>query len=79
MDYGPVRGGAAAAAGGRCGTPGLDAARVVPAALHAVGAFVETNTLLSNRLAAIPGVLAYREGRVIDVASGRDITDENVN
>jgi hypothetical protein len=40
--------------------PGVDAARVVPAALHAVGAFVETNTLLVNRLAAIPGVLTYR-------------------
>jgi hypothetical protein len=59
--------------------PGVDAARVVPAALHAVGAFVETNTLLVNRLAAIPGVLAYREGHVIDVASGRDVTEETVN
>ncbi len=59
--------------------PGVDVAHVMPAALHAVGAFVETNTLQSNRLAAIPGVLAYREGHVIDVASGRDVTEENVN
>jgi hypothetical protein len=28
---------------------------------------------------SIPGVLAYREWQVIDVASGRDVTGENVN
>ena len=51
---------------------GLDPARVVPAKLHAIGPFVETNTLLASRLAAIPGVLSYDGGRVIDVASGKE-------
>lgn len=59
--------------------PGLGSARISAARLHAVGAFVETNTLLSNRLAAIPGVLAYDQGRVIDVASGKDVTEQATN
>jgi hypothetical protein len=51
---------------------GLDPALVAPAKLHAVGPFVDTNTLLMNRLAAIPGVLAYDGGRVINVADGKE-------
>jgi hypothetical protein len=51
---------------------GLDPASVSPATFHAVGPFVDTNTLLMNRLAAIPGVLAYDSGRVIDVAEGKE-------
>ncbi|MEA3038117.1 MAG: hypothetical protein QOE79_630 [Sphingomonadales bacterium] len=51
---------------------GLDPAKVAPARLHAVGQFVEPNTVLINRLAAIPGVLAYDKGRVIDVATGTE-------
>jgi len=51
---------------------GIDAAKVMPARLHAVGTFVEPNSLLINRLAPIPGVLAYDAGRVIDVAGGRE-------
>jgi hypothetical protein len=50
----------------------VDAAKVDPVALHAVGPFVDPNVMLINRLAAIPGVLAYREGRVIDVMSGQE-------
>ena len=53
--------------------PGLDAARVTPAPFHAVGPFVETNTLLINRLAPMPGVLAYDEGKVIDVITGAEL------
>jgi hypothetical protein len=51
---------------------GLDSAKVDPAALHAVGPFVDPNVMLINRLAAIPGVLEYREGRVIDVRTGQE-------
>lgn len=50
----------------------IDAAKVDPAVLHAVGPFVDPNVMLINRLAAIPGVLAYRDGRVIDVRSGEE-------
>jgi len=72
MDYGlfavalrPLRSGDVAIAG-------LDPAAISAARLHAVGPFVDTKTLLINRLAAIPGVLAYDAGRVIDVASGKE-------
>jgi hypothetical protein len=51
---------------------GMAGATVMPARLRAVGTFVEPNTLLINRLAPIPGVLAYEAGRVIDVATGRE-------
>lgn len=54
---------------------GLDATKVMAARLNAVGPFLEPNALLINRLAPIPGVLAYRAGRVIDVGSGRELTD----
>lgn len=50
----------------------VDPGKVEPAVLHAVGPFVDPNVILINRLAAIPGVLAYREGRVIDVQSGHE-------
>lgn len=60
---------AGAGAGGAV-PAGLDAARVKPARLHAVGPFVEPDTLLINRLAPIAGVLAYDGGRVIDVRTG---------
>jgi hypothetical protein len=49
--------------------PGIS---VQPARLHAVGPFVEANTMLINRLAPIPGVLAYDRGKVMDVASGSE-------
>jgi hypothetical protein len=39
---------------------------------YAVGPFVDPNVMLINRLAAIPGLLEYREGRVIDVKSGKE-------
>lgn len=50
----------------------VDASKVDAAVFHAVGPFVDPNVLLINRLAAIPEVLAYREGRVIDVRSGEE-------
>lgn len=49
--------------------PGIS---VQPARLHSVGPFVEANTMLINRLAPIPGVLAYDRGKVIDVASSTE-------
>lgn len=49
----------------------LAATDIVPPRLHAVGSFVEPNTYLINRLAPIPGVLAYDAGHVIDVPSGK--------
>jgi hypothetical protein len=51
---------------------GLDPGQVSAARFHAVGPFVEPNTMLINRLAPIPGVLAYDKGRVIDVATGTE-------
>lgn len=51
---------------------GLDPALVSPAKFRAVGPFVDTSTMLMNRLAAIPGVLAYDGGRVMDVATGTE-------
>lgn len=53
--------------------PGIDPTKIVPAELHAVGPFVDTNTVLINRLAAIPGVLGYDQGRVIDLRSGKEV------
>jgi len=51
---------------------GLDPAKTLPARFRAIGPFVDPNTLLISRLAAIPGVLAYDGGRVIDVATGQE-------
>ena len=50
----------------------VDPGKVDPAVFHAVGPFVDPNVMLINRLAAIPGVLAYREGHVIDVKTGQE-------
>lgn len=55
--------------------PGIDRAVTSPARFRPVGAFVEPNVLLVNRLAAIPGVLDYREGRVIDPQTGEDVAN----
>jgi hypothetical protein len=52
--------------------PGVERSMVRLAALHAIGPFVDPNVMHIDRLAAIPGVLAYDEGRVIDVASGKE-------
>ena len=52
--------------------PSLDARAVRRAEFHAVGPFVDPNVMLINRLAAIPGVLEYRDGRVFDVATGQE-------
>jgi hypothetical protein len=43
-----------------------------PAQFRAIGPYIEPNTILANRLAAVPGVLAYDQGRVIDIASGKE-------
>jgi len=50
---------------------------VRPAAYRAVGRFVEPRAAAINRLAPVPGILDYRSGRVIDLATGRDVPDVN--
>ncbi|WP_157218841.1 hypothetical protein [Flavisphingomonas formosensis] len=72
MDYNLFAVGLRPARAGDVLPAGLDLAHVVPAKLHAIGPFVETNTVLVSRLAAIPGVLSYDGGRVIDVVSGKE-------
>lgn len=73
MDYGLFAAGLRPARGGEALPVGLASGVVRPAALHAVGPFVETNVLLANRLAAVPGVLGYDGAKVIDVASGKEL------
>lgn len=50
----------------------LRAATVRPADYRAIGRFVEPRAITINRLAPVPGVLAYEGRRVIDVKSGTD-------
>jgi hypothetical protein len=52
---------------------GLDPTMVHAARYFAVGAFTEPGANLANRLAPMPGVLAYREGRVVDVRTGAEV------
>lgn len=73
MDYGLFAVGLRPRQAGDWLPPGIDPVRTVPAELHAVGPFVDTNTVLINRLAAIPGVLGYNEGRVIDLRTGKEV------
>jgi len=51
---------------------GLDRANIRPARLFAVGPFVEPSVFSIYRLAPIPAVLRYDEGRVIDVATNTE-------
>jgi hypothetical protein len=55
----------------------LRGANVRPADLRAVGRFVERRAAMVNRLVPVPGVLAYDEGRVIDVKTGKAVLDVN--
>jgi hypothetical protein len=73
MDYGLFAVALRAARTGETAPPGLDPAAIHPAAFRAVGAFVDTNVVQINRLAAMPGVLAYQDGKVIDVPSGKEL------
>lgn len=50
----------------------LHGANVRAAAYHAVGKFFDPRALTINRLVAVPGVLAYDGGRVIDVRTGQE-------
>jgi hypothetical protein len=52
---------------------GVQRAATSPARFHAVGPFIEPNALLITRLAAMPGVLAYDQGKVIDAATGKEM------
>jgi hypothetical protein len=52
--------------------PGLGRTQVRPAVFHAIGPFIDPNVMQINRLAAIPDVLRYDGGKVIDVASGQE-------
>ena len=50
--------------------PELPKVRIYPAKYSAVGKFVEHAAFNINRLAPIPGVLAYENGQAVDVMSG---------
>ena len=51
----------------------LNSSKIEPADFHAVGPYTEPNSATINRLAPMPGVLAYRQGRVIDEATGKEL------
>jgi hypothetical protein len=70
MDYGLFAVAIRPAQNGGTTLPMLDSARIKPARYRAVGPFVDTNVIHINRLAAMPGVLAYEQGKVIDVPTG---------
>lgn len=53
----------------------LRALPVRPAQYRAIGKFLEPRAYLINRLVPVPGILDYRNGRVIDVASGETVPD----
>jgi hypothetical protein len=53
----------------------LRALSVRPARYRAVGKFVEPRAYLINRLVPVPGILDYREGRIVDVTSGEVVPD----
>lgn len=72
MDFLLFAGGLVPASAGQALPPGLERSSVRPAKFHAVGPFVDPNVMHINRLAAIPGVLRYDGGRVIDEASGQE-------
>lgn len=72
MDYFLMAIGLRTSRDGDLAVPGLDPLLVKPAQLHAVGPYVEANTLLATRLAPVAGVLAYNGGYVIDAASGKE-------
>jgi hypothetical protein len=55
--------------------PGLEGARIVPAAYRAVGRFFTPNAVNIARLAPVPEVLDYDSGKVIDASSGRRVPD----
>jgi hypothetical protein len=55
---------------GKTVLPQLTSLVVAPAEYRAVGSFREPARLLANRLAPIPGVLAYDAGSVIDARTG---------
>lgn len=73
MDYGLFAVALRPAKPGNALPPGLDANKVHPASFRAIGPFGETNVVQINRLAAMPGVLAYDQGKVIDVPSGKEL------
>ncbi len=73
MDYGLFAVALRPASTGDAQPPGVDTAKIIKAQFQAVGPFVETNTVQINRLAAMPGVLGYREGRVIDERRGNEV------
>lgn len=72
MDYFLFAVGLRPAQAGDIKVPGLDPSKIVPAQFHAVGPFIETNTVLATRLAPVEGVLRYDGGRVIDIMSGKE-------
>lgn len=53
----------------------LRTANVRPATYRAVGKFVDPSANSINRLAPVPGILAYDRGRVVDVHTGTNVPD----
>lgn len=51
----------------------LRGAEVVAASYRAVGPWVDRRRIFANRLAAMPGVLEYREGIPFDPVSGKEL------
>jgi len=72
MDFVLFAGGLVPASAGQALPTGVDRSTIRAAQFHAVGPFVDPNVWHINRLAAIPGVLRYDGGKVIDVASGKE-------
>lgn len=54
---------------------GLHGLTIVPADYHAIGRFLDGRALGINRMVPVPGVLAYDNGKVVDVKSGQVVAD----
>ena len=68
-------GGTVRPSGGGAAPEALRGATVRPARYRAIGKFLDPRAMTVNRLAPIPGILAYDEGRVVDVQSGQIVPD----
>jgi len=55
--------------------PGLIRSQIETAGFHAVGPFVDSETQLISQLAPVAGVLAYDNGQVVDVATGKVLSE----
>lgn len=56
----------------------LAAFAVTPAEYHAVGIYLEPGAGTINRIAPVPGALAYQRGAVIDVRTGKEVAPGDI-